>query len=92
MVENRLANVLIAGTESARLNAVVDLLSANNYTARVCESTSELEDEAAAALPDLIIVDATSNAYDGYELVAGLRRRRATAAIPEEKNSGCRRA
>jgi two-component system, cell cycle response regulator len=79
---NRLANLVIAGTGSAELNQLVDVLAARKYTAKAFDDAIAFLEAARTSQPDLAIVDIARAEINGFQLAADLGDRDLTANIP----------
>ncbi|MBL6929182.1 MAG: diguanylate cyclase [Rhodospirillales bacterium] len=79
---NRLANILIAGTDPKRADRLSDVLSENNCNALVCDEADQVLSEALEGGTDLVIVDHGSADIDTFSLIDTLRKQPESAAIP----------
>ena len=79
---NRLANIMIAGTDAKRADRLCDVLSENNCNALVCDDAGEFLIEAREGGTDMVIVDFDSKDIDGVALIEALREQPETAGIP----------
>ncbi len=79
---NRLANILIAGTDAERADRLSDILSENNCNALVCDQTAQFLTETREGGTDLVIIDYESADIDGLALIEELRGQPESAGIP----------
>ena len=79
---NRLANILIAGTDAKRADRLSDVLSENNCNALVCDEVDQFLSEAREGGTDLAIIDYESADIDGFSLIEALRGQPESAGIP----------
>jgi two-component system, cell cycle response regulator len=84
MVEkmNRLANILIAGSERNRTDQLCDLLSENNCNALVCTGIDDLTREAREGRPDLIVVEIDGVDSEDFAAAKALRSDPELSLIP----------
>ena len=78
----RLANLVVASTETPELGALISVLTDNHYTAMVFDDPSEFVDHAVSGRPDVAVIDLASPDINGYQLAADLADRAGTSEIP----------
>ncbi|MGB0747782.1 MAG: diguanylate cyclase domain-containing protein [Magnetospiraceae bacterium] len=69
---HRLANVIVAGSESPLVDHVINALAENNFNALAYESAEDVLVEAVAAQPDLVLIE-EGPGFDGFALARKLR-------------------
>ncbi|MBC8159377.1 MAG: diguanylate cyclase [Alphaproteobacteria bacterium] len=79
---NRLANILIAGTDAKRADRLSEVLSENNCNALVCDEIDQFLSEAREGGTDLAIIDHESAGIDCFSLIVALRNQPESTGIP----------
>ena len=69
---SRLANILVAGEDSPYRDGLVEHLTSHDYSTRVLDAAAGLGDTVREARPDVVIIDASSSAFDGFRTASGL--------------------
>ncbi len=69
---SRLANILIAGEGSPYRDGLVEHLTSHDYSTRVLDDAAALGDTVRATQPDVVIVGASSSAFDGFQAASAL--------------------
>lgn len=79
---NRLANLVIASTDSPELNELVGALSKNKYTAKTFDDGTAFLEAVRTSQPDLAVIDVASPLLNGFQLAADMGDRHDTANVP----------
>ena len=69
---SRLANILVAGEDSPYRDGLVEHLTSHDYSTCVLGAAAGLGDTVREARPDVVIIDASSSAFDGFRTASGL--------------------
>jgi len=78
---NRIANIIVASTNSTNLDNFSSKLGQHNFTVLTCDNNA-LETKAKTAHPDLIVIDVSCADYDGFEAAQKLKSNDETSHIP----------
>ncbi|SCA54816.1 putative Response regulator/GGDEF domain protein [Candidatus Terasakiella magnetica] len=81
MSSHRIANIIVASTNTENLEKFATRLEKYHYTVLGCDN-SALMTKATTAHPDLIVIDVTCDDFDGFELVNELKSDERTSHLP----------